>query len=174
MRESKLRNSAMRGISSAVMSAVFFLLIPVLYFHYVVPYAADYADLTAVSELMERWFLCGTVLVVLAFPRGYFAVGNVKRVYAWTVSAAMSIIWLLYVTEMGDLSGILTITGEPEIYIGASVLGLIVIAAVLKLFKLVIVLCDHRDYRGEFSGNSREETDGKPARESIRVRGKYD
>ena len=168
----KYENSVGRGVVKILTGCIFYFLVPVIYFHYLLPVVPEGMDVAEISALMERWFIGGVPLVAVGFAVAYFAKGNSKRIWACLVHAVLAVAWLLYVTNFGDLSDIF-VNEDPAITVSATVLGLILIAAVLKVLKLVVVLADHRDYRDDFAKVSGRDGRG-PDAEPIRVQGKYD
>ena len=166
-------NSAWSGAGAVVSSAVFYLLLPVLYFAFLSEYIPQEFDMTVADGIMERWFLAGIPIVCVAFLRKYYAYGNVRRLYAWTATTLLSMFWILYITNFGDLSGLVVYDG-PDIGVTMdfAVLGLIVLTFVFKILRFVIEYCDYRDNRQEYL----EENGLAPEKPEniIRVKGKYE
>ena len=159
-----------RGIMGAVGSCIFYLLIPVLYFAVLPDYLPAEIDVSAVDAVMGKWFIAGIPLIIVSFFQSRYAYGNVRKFYATVIQSFLSIAWMLYITNMGDLSGIVTVSNaDLTMVLGVSILGIILIGAAYKMLKLVIAYADYRDNRDDYA---EENKSSEPA--DIRVKGQYD
>ena len=159
------------GFVGMILSAVFYFVVPVVYFALAPDFVPAEADISGIDELMSRWMVAGIPLVILAFPRKYYAYGNIRRVYTCILTAIMSVVWILYVTNMGDLDGIVSFdNGDIGFTLSLGFFGFIVLIAAYKVLKIVIAYADHKDNREAYEAeNGSRKRDG----DGIRVPGRF-
>ncbi len=162
-----------RGILASVVSALGMIVVPMVLVTYLPEVADVSVDLSAVTELLNRWMMAGAVLVVLAFPTGYFPKGSRGRIASVVLQFVAWLAWFAYVLNMGDLTGIVTIVSDgSEVSVDIVLKGIMLMWVVSRALKVLVAFGDHHDNRRGFleeRGPAEEEQ-----RDDIRIGGRFD
>lgn len=159
------RNKPGKGAISLVIAALIYIAFPLIVIYVLVPmeFIQDHLETDAFIDMMWKWLYVGIPLVILAFPKGYYAKGSNGRLLAWVAFTGVSIFWLFYILNFGDLTGLLGIKdGDTTLKVDIVVTGALYLTVAFKLLKLLIVACDHHDHReGYLRDNGLSEEDDK-------------
>jgi hypothetical protein len=144
------RNKPGKGIVSLIVALIIYVALPLVVIYVVIPmdFVQEHLETDAFIDLMWKWLYVGIPLVILAFPKGYYAKGSNGRLLAWVLFTGVSIFWLFYILNFGDLTGLLGIkSGDTILKVDIIVTGALLLSVAFKLLKLLIVACDHHDHR---------------------------
>lgn len=172
-RKKEQKRSMFGGLIGSIIAAIIYVAIPYTLLDgildQIITQIGEGFDSTNIESLLQRWMIAGAPMVLLAFPAWMYPKGSKGRVISWTVYAAYSIAWLLYVTNMGSLESILTMDGMT---VSVTILGIIILFVISKILKGIIVLCQYRDHKKTENGSEpmgeQEEVHG-----DIRIRGRH-
>ena len=169
----KRQDSVGRGLKSLIGGTIVYVIIPFLLMEFVIPMDTiqEKLDTTEIEALLQRWLYMGLPVAVVCFFKGFFGLGSFKRLGAWVLFTALSIAWIFYVTNFGDLPDlIVAYSGDVLIDVDVYITGALWLIVVLKLLKLLIAACDHMDHRKQYMiENGMLEVDT-----SAPVEGRYD
>lgn len=147
----KAKGSFSRAFFWMILTAVFYIGIPLFMFDYVMVQYADNADWTNVKPFFERWMYAGIVLVVLSFPLHYFGKGSKPRLLMSIIYLVASVGWLVYVLNFGDLSNFVTVTINGSSYSFGIVLNLMLYLLIFfKLLKVLSLYADYKDHKKKY------------------------
>ena len=168
---SKCSDSFVRGLCSTIVALAVYIVVPLAIADAFFPMLPSGLNLDGLSDLLDRWLIAGVPLVILAFPSKYYGLGTRKRLVFSILAQAMKMVWFLYVTSFGNLSGLFNYSdGDFSIEADLIINGLVLIFAVLIVLKSIVFCCDYRDNREDAREiNYTPETE----EDSIRVKGRF-
>ena len=108
-------------------------------------------DGTNLILMFNRWFYAGIPMVVLGFLTWMMPKGSRQRLVMSTIYLAGSIVWLLYVLNFGDLTGLINVTYDGQNYELGIVLTFILYLMVLfRALKFLIIYGTYKDERDKY------------------------
>lgn len=155
-----------KGATGVIGAALFYVVLPYVAIAYLLSMIEGVMETEGVEELLWRWIYLGIPIVIVAFPKNYYPKGSYGRLGAWIATTALSIAWVLYVLNFGDLSDIFSLSMSGSVIsLDMSIAGLLIVMIIFRILKLVIAICDHVDHREGYlrdnglSGSKDDETD---------------
>ena len=169
------RHSVPRGILAALISLLFYLLLP----YAIIAFMKDPStfgmdldtsgiDFSGVEAMMRRAMLLSPVMA-LSFVVGFHRRGDRRRIYAQVVRLIASYAGFLFIINFGNLGKVIGFeSGGSEYDIEAFFTGVIGVMALLNLLKIPIFYGEYKDNREDFL--EKYDPDGY----EIFVKGHYD
>ena len=147
----KAKGSFSRAFFWMILTAVFYIGVPLVMLNYVMVTYTENADWTNVKPFFERWMNAGIVMVILSFPVHYFGKGSKARLLMSIIYLVASVGWLVYVINFGDMSNFITVTINGSTYSFGIVLNLLLYLMIFyKLLKVITLYADYKDHKKEY------------------------
>ncbi len=152
------RHSVPRGILAAVISLLFYLLLPYAITAFIkdpsafgVDMDTSGIDFSGVEAMMRRAMMLSPVMAALSFVVGFHRRGDKRRIYAQTVRLVASYVGFLFIINFGSLGKVIGFeAGGSEYDVEAFFTGVIGVMALLNLLKIPIFYGEYRDNREDF------------------------
>lgn len=147
-----------KAIFGTVLAAIIFVAFPYVMLNYVIPQgliekavSGLVIDWTNIIPLLERWLMGGVGLVVLAFFVWLLPKGSKGRLLASALYAIYAIVWVVYVINFGDMSNLITVTYNGNVYsFGIVLQGLLYLMIFFKALKLLTIYATYKDNREHY------------------------
>lgn len=135
------------AVISAVLVAACYLIVPFIII-LLLPQVPANLDVTMIRQMLERCMIFSVVLIVIAAIDGYMQRGTGRRLITTIVYCIAGIGWFLFVTNLGNLDGLIHMTsGGFEVTAGVVFTGFLVIYVVFKLLGIIVAYLDYLDDR---------------------------
>ncbi len=114
----------------------------------IIPVNVDFLDISSLKDLLMRSVYMSPILAVVSFLAHYFPMSSRMNVTSRMLQIAVSIVYLIYVTNYGKIGDIVSLSiSDINIDVGMTLTFMLVIMIVLKLLDLPIIYADYKDYR---------------------------
>ena len=101
--------------------------------------------------MFNRWFYAGIPMVVLGFLTWMMPKGSRQRFVMSTIYLAGSIVWLLYVLNFGDLSGLIKVTYDGQTFeLGIVLTFMLYLLVLFRALKFLIIYGIYKDERDKY------------------------
>lgn len=163
--------SAWRAVKALIVGVIAFIAVPMILTRYGLPLLPDTVSTDGIEAILNRWMVAGIPIIAVSVPAGYFGLGSVIKLVCCFALMILRILWLLYLINFGDLSGLLTLSdGDTWMSIDVTVTGIMVLTVVLGFLRFLVEAGDHVDNRKAYLS---EHGEGEEELRIVRVNGRY-